>query len=216
MVYPRLVVLPSQVIVMKYKKIILAIGVALLSGQLQAQIYRSSFGFETIMTENWLIVSRDTVRDNPELLNFNATEMQGFDSSLKTKVQEMALSGRFELLYYRKSDNDFNDNINLFVSNPARTDLALALGSLCQNLQAQLQQAYNRVDFTSVHSCEFTNIALVEMLAYAFDGAIIGSRSYGYIFNTRAGTVTMTVTCKLAKCEEVKADAERLFLEIRL
>ena len=168
------------------------------------------------MTNNWIIVSRETVKENQELLNFGAGDMEGFDQSLLSKIKQMAISGQFELLYYRRSDADFNDNINLFISNPANTDLVLALDSLCDNLQAQLRQAYNRTEYTSVHSCEYTSIALVDMLSYSFDGALIGSRSFGYMFNTRAGTVTMTVTCKLAKCDEVRTDAERLFLEIRL
>lgn len=201
---------------MKFQKLLLAIGITLLSSQLEAQVYRSAFGFETVISDNWVIVSRETVQANPELLNVETTEMEGFDRPLKSKVQQMAMSGQFELLYYRKSDADFHDNTSLFISNPAPTDFVLALNALCQNLQPQLQQAYNRSDFTSVHSCEHTNIALVDMLAYAFDGAFIGSRSYGYIFNTQAGTVTMTVTCKLVKCQEVKTDAERFFLEIKM
>ena len=200
----------------KFKILILGLGITLISGSLQAQIYRSDFGFDTVMSENWIIVSRETVRQNPDLLRTDTTEMEGFDDSVISRIRQMASSGQFELLYYRNSDADFNDNINLFVSNPAKTDLMLALDSLCNSLQAQLQQAYNRTENTSVHSCEYTNIALVDVLAYAFDGAIVGSRSFGYMFNTRAGTVTMTVTCKLSRCDEVRADAERLFLEIRL
>ena len=45
---------------------------------------------------------------------------------------------------------------------------------------------------------------------------MVGSRSYGFLFNSNSGTVTLTITCKLAKCREVFADAEALFKNMRI
>lgn len=196
-------------------KFLFTLALALACSHAQAQVFRSAFGFTTEISENWIIVSRETVSSNPDLLNFEASEMKGFDSNLKAQVKQMAMSGRIELLYYKHSDADFNDNINLFVSNPQRTDLALAISPLCNDLQAQLQQAYSRTDFTEVYGCALRRVYSTDTVSYAFDGAVIGSRSYGYLFNSGSGTITLTITCKNSKCDEVRTDAESLFLDMQ-
>ena len=201
---------------MKYRFFLVFAGLVALSGPVEAQIYRSAFGFDAVISDNWVIVSRETVSQNPELLDSESEEMVERDDSLRSSIRQMAESGRYEFLYYRSSDADFHDNVNLFVSNPEPSDLALAEKPLCDGLQSQLQQAFNCTEFTEVYYCQRGDNPLVDMLIYAFDGAVIGTRSYGYVFNTNAGTVTMTLTCKLSKCEVAKADVERLFLEMEL
>ena len=148
-----------------------------------AQPYKSAFGFRTDVTDNWLIVSRETLQDNPDLLNFDTADMRGMDPALVKQIRKMANSGRFELLYYLKSDKDFKDNINLFVSNPSHANLDAVEGQLCGSLQAEIQGAYNRTNHTNIYHCERRRIAAVDMINYSFDGAIIGSRSHGYLFN---------------------------------
>lgn len=201
---------------MKFRFTLLLAGLVAMSGPAEAQIYRSAFGFSTVISDDWIIVSRETVSQNPELLDFERDDLADIDDSLKSEIRQMAESGRVELLYYRNSDADFHDNVNFFVSSPAATDFALAEQSTCNGLQQQIQQAFNRSEFTEVYFCQRGDNPLVDMLIYAFDGAVIGTRSYGYLFNTSAGTVTMTLTCKLSKCEEAKSDIERLFLELEV
>ena len=200
----------------KAKWIALFTGLMLLSGAGQAQVYHSEFGFEAVISEDWVIVSRATVSQNPQLLDFESHGMSGFGESVIDKIRQMAETGRFELLYYRLSDDDFHDNVNLFISSPEPTDLALGLHSLCKDMQVRLQSVFKRTEFTEVYYCQQGENPLIDMLIYAFDGAVIGTRSFGYVFNTEAGTVTMTLTCKVSKCDQLKADAERIFLEMKI
>ena len=127
----------------------------------------------------------------------------------------MVTSGQFELIYYRHNDPDFRDNINVFVSNPQPVNLETAEGQLCANLQDDIRKAYNRSEFTEIYACERKRLYGVDSISYAFDGAVIGSRSYGFLFNSSSGGVTLTITCKLAKCREVVTDAEALFKNMR-
>lgn len=201
---------------MKFRFTLLLAGLVAMSGPAEAQLYSSAFGFSTVISDNWIIVSRETVSQNPEPLDFEREDLADIDDSLKSKIRHLAESGRVEMLYYRHSDADFPDNVSFFVSNPEPTDFALVEQSTCNSLQSQIQQAFNRTEFTEVYFCQRGDNPRVDMLIYAFDGAVIGSRSYGYVFNTSAGTVTMTLTCKLSKCEETKSDIERLFLELEV
>lgn len=179
------------------------------------QTYRSAFGFTTEVSANWLVVSRETLSGNPDMLNFDAAEMQAMDASMVARLRQMVTSGRFELLYYRRNDPDFKDNINLFVSNPQRSDIGAMAGRLCSSLQSDIRNAYQRSEYTEIYGCERKSQFGVDSVSYVFDGAVVGSRSYGYLFNSNSGSVTLTLTCKNSKCQEIVPDAEALFKNMR-
>ncbi len=181
----------------------------------QAQVYQSAFGFTTEISDDWLIVSRETLSNNPDLLNFEAPGMKGMDKSLVSQIKQMAASGKFELLYYANNDPDFKDNINLFISSNTRSNLKTAQAQLCGSLQSEIRNAYNRSEHTEVYGCELARIYDVDTISYAFDGAVIGSRSFGFLFNSNSGSITLTITCKNSKCKEVTTAAQSLFENIR-
>lgn len=191
-------------------------ALVMFAGTAQARMYYSEFGFTTAISDSWIIVSRQSVSENPGLIAPEEDGTAGADDSMLGRIRQMAASGRFEFLYHRHSDDDFPDNVNLFVSNAQPSDLALGLNPLCTGLQSRLQAAFKRTEFTEVYYCQQGDNPFIEMLVYAFDGAVIGTRSFGYVFNTSAGTVTMTLTCKLARCDQARADAEKLFLEMKI
>jgi hypothetical protein len=184
-------------------------------GLAQAQVYQSAFGFTTEISDDWLIVSRESLSNSPDLLNFESAGMQGMDQSILAQIKQMAASGKFELLYYGNNDPDFKDNINLFISNPAKTDLSAVESQFCSNLPADIRNAYNRSEFAQVYGCERALLYAVETISYAFDGAVPGSRSFGFLFNSNSGSITLTITCKNSKCGEVTAAAQELFQNIR-
>lgn len=200
---------------MTTKKTLLLLLFCLLPFSLPAQTYQSAFGFTTDISDDWLIVSREALADDPELLNFDAAETRGWDPSMVSRIREMVSSGRFELLYYQRNDPDFKDNINVFVSSAQQSDLAAVEPQLCANLQQDIRNAYQRSDHTRIYGCERKRLYGVDSISYAFDGAVIGSRSYGFLFNSSQGSVTMTLTCKNSKCAEVFAEAEPLFSNMR-
>lgn len=201
---------------MKPRLTVFFAALVMFAGTAQARMYYSEFGFSTSLSDSWIIVSRQSVSENPDLLAPEDDVAAAADDSMLERIGQMAESGRFEFLYHRHSDDDFPDNVNLFVSNAQPSDLALGLDPLCTGLKSSLQEAFKRTEFTEVYYCQQGENPLIEMLVYAFDGAVIGTRSFGYVFNTSAGTVTMTLTCKLARCDQVKADAEKLFLEMEI
>ncbi len=201
---------------MQMKKLLSLVVCCLLSCSAAAQPYQSAFGFTTELTDNWLIVSREALAKNPDLLNFAAAEMQAMDQSMVSRIRQMVKSGQFELLYYRHNDADFKDNINVFVSSPQPSNLDQTEGPLCANLQNDIRKAYNRTEYTEIHACGRKQLYDIDSISYAFDGAVIGSRSYGFLFNSNSGTVTLTITCKFSKCLEVVRDAEALFKNMRL
>ncbi len=200
---------------MPTKKLVPLLVCCLLSFTAAAQPYQSAFGFTTELSDKWLIVSREALTQNPDLLNFDAAEMLEADQSMVARVRQMVSSGRFELLYYRFNDPDFKDNINVFVSSPKRSNLAQTESPLCARLQNDIRNAYQRTEYTQIYGCERKQLYNIDSISYAFDGQIIGSRSYGFLFNSNSGTVTLTITCKVSKCLEVLTDVEALFKNMR-
>ena len=201
---------------MKLRVVTFFAALVLFTSPVHAQIFRSAFGFSAVISDSWIVISRETLAQNPGLIEYESNDFAGVDESTVAQVRQMTESGRFEFLYHRHSDGDFQDNVNFFLSDPNPSNLALALQPLCDSLQAQLQQAFNRTEFTTVHFCQQGENPFIDMLVYSFDGAVIGTRSFGYVFNTSSGTVTMTLTCKVSKCEQVRPDAEKLFLELTI
>jgi hypothetical protein len=183
---------------------------------LNAQSYKSAFGFTSKISDNWLIVTRETVSKNIDILNFGSKEVEKMDSSLKSRIKKMALSGKMELLYYKNSDVDFYDNINLFIEQQQKSDINKRSKELCAILPQQIKQAYNRKDYTNMYYCKSEKVYGVNTISYSFDGAIYGTRSYGYYFNTKEATITLTITCKNSKCNEVKKDADLIFKKLEL
>ncbi len=195
---------------------ILMVMIFFLTLTANAQDYKSAFGFTSKISDNWLIVTRETLSENIDILNFKTKEIKKMDDSIKSQIKKMALSGKMELLYYKKSDIDFYDNINLFVEQQKTSNLKKRTAELCAIFPQQVKQAYNRNDYTKMHYCKSENIYGVNTISYSFDGALYGTRSYGYYFNTKDSTITLTITCKNSKCGEVKKDADLVFKNLIL
>ena len=195
-------------------RLLLAVSCALCL-PLNAQTFTSSFGFSTEISDNWLIVSKDTLTENPDLLNFNMPEFQKMDKAVIEQVKQLASSGQIELLYYKKAGADFGDNINLYIDPSVQSALKPFSTKLCPSLPTQIKQAFNRENNTQVYFCKYTNIYGKEVIAYAYDGALIGTKSYGYYFKAQNKTINLTVTCTISQCESVKSDAEFIFEKMK-
>ncbi len=181
-----------------------------------AQTFKSAFGFISEISDSWLILTREVVRQNPELFDFDDNEIKKMDSSLKSQIKKMALAGKMELLYYKDSDAYFFDNINLFIERNRISIFSKRVDQIYKDLSAQIKQAWKRSDYSDVRYCKNTRVHGVDTISYSFDGMEYGTSSYGYYFNTKSNTITLTVTCKNNKCNKVITDTELIFKNISL
>ena len=200
----------------KYLKNVFIISILVTPLVSEAQEYKSAFGFATQISDNWAIVTADTISKNPDLLAFDNDEAKQMNASLISQIKKMALSGKIEALYYKKSDGDFYDNVNLFVSRNSKSDLPQRAEEICAIMPGELKRAYGRDDYTKVYYCKYSNIYSIGAINYSFDGGARGTRNYGYYFNTKANTITLTITCKNERCADVKADAELIFKNLKI
>ena len=195
---------------------IILVSIAFIPSVSSAQVFSSAFGFISDISDNWLIVTREVVSQNPEMLNFDTNEIKKINTSLKSQIKKMALAGKMEALYYKDSDVDFLDNINIIIGQKKVSNLLQRTKELCMVLPAQIKQAWKRNDYSDVRYCKYAKVYGVNTISYAFDGLNYGTTSYGYYFNTKKNTITLTITCKNNKCKKVKSDAELIFQDMKI
>ena len=70
-----------------------------------------------------LRVSRERLAQNPDLLDFESAEIETMDPAMISRVRNMVASGQIEFLYYLHNDPGFVNNINVYVSDPRRSNL---------------------------------------------------------------------------------------------
>ena len=181
-----------------------------------AQDFQSAFGFSSKISDNWSIITKESVSKDTEMFEQDIDEFKNVDPALLSKMKTMVLSGKMESMYYKKSDEDFNDNINIFEERNKKSNLAKRSKKLCASFPKIVKQGYNREDYTEVYFCKHIKIHDVDTISYSFDGIIYGTKIHGYYFNTKNNTINLTITCKNEKCNEVKNDAELIFKNFHL
>ncbi len=179
------------------------------------QTFKSAFGFTSDTSGNWIIVTNKILVNNPNILNFNAEETNNISSSFKKQLKNMALTGKVEILYHKNNNTGTYDNINIFIDQNKPSDINAKAKWLCSILPQQIKQGYKRSDYTKVHFCENKKIYNIDAVSYLVDGPIYGTKAYGYYFNTKNNTITLTLLCKNKTCSKVKKDAELIFKHMK-
>lgn len=177
------------------KKILLAIFILIfIHATSYADYYQSSFGFTSQLSKNWLVLTKEQVKKNPELFNFDNKALRGINKSMLAQVKNNILSGRTEIMYSTKSTGGFGDNINVMV-----TMGKVVNKSQVNQLCSQMPQAFKRMFGKSIkfYECGLRKIGNMKVLYMNFDGVMPGTRSAQYQFQTEPGKLVIaTLTCK--------------------
>ena len=170
--------------------------------------YNSSFGFKASnIPKNWVVVTKESTHKNFKNTNFNI--LKTFDKKALNTAKKLINSGEIESLYYKKYNEKFNNII--FVSAENRTvPLLLKKSFLCNGFESDLQKAFNRKD-VKLYSCKIQNIYGKKILTYVHDGALIGTKSMGYIFNTDKRMIRFILTCDNKYCPIIQKETELIF-----
>lgn len=156
--------------------------------------YRSSFGFTSELSGEWLILTRDEVMNNPNLINFDNKALQHIDPGLLKNVKRNILSGRTEILYAKNIKSGFGDNINVMVS---RGNLISEEqeANLCRQMPIAFKKMFKRT--IMFYDCGLKKVAAMRVLYLNFEGVIPGTRSAQYQFQISPGKLAVaTLTCK--------------------
>ena len=103
--------------------------------------YQSSFGFTVDIPEHWLVLTRQELKENPDLFDFDKNDFGNLDKNLLKNVVSEIKSGQMEVYFNQKtSDSNFSDNINVMKQIGKIPENNTQLREVCNLLPDQLSQ----------------------------------------------------------------------------
>lgn len=181
-----------------------------------AKEYQSSFGFTLNIPEHWLVLTRQELRDNPDLFDFDKKQFGNVDKNVLKDVISRIESGRVEIYFNQEtSDNSFSDNINVVKTIGRIPENDGERSEVCSLLSGQLSSAFGRK--IKVHQCRLKKVNQLDSLFLEFDGVVEGTRSIQYqIQKSSSISIVITATCKNTTLERIRNEFEGIIYSIRM
>jgi hypothetical protein len=80
----------------------------------KAKTYESSFGFSVDIPSHWLVLTRQEIKDNPDLFDFSNESFDNMNKDVLKVIMQKVQSGGVEIWFNTlTSDIQFADNINI-------------------------------------------------------------------------------------------------------
>ncbi len=178
--------------------------------------YQSSFGFTVDIPTHWLVLTRQELKENPDLFDFDKKEFGSIDKNLLKNVVSGIKSGRIEFFFNQKtSDSSFSDNINVAKQIGKIPENDTQLREICDALPGQLSAYFGRK--IACYQCKLKDINGLKSLFLEFDGVIEGTRSMQYqIQKSPSVMIIFTATCKNSVLDTIREEFERIILSIKM
>lgn len=167
-------------------------SVAFLMGVLPAGggVFTSTFGFQADAPKGWLVLSREEIKNNPDLFDGVFDRLSLKDPAVVKQVKDEIQAGRIEYLFAPKAVG-FRDNVTFRkVVSPTPTN-APDLKTFCDELSGAVSKATGRA--TKVYSCRFEGVPAGKAAVVEFDGISQGTRSIQYEIPS-SPSVTLSIT----------------------
>ncbi len=182
---------------------------------LSAETYYSSFGFTINIPTHWLIMSKQEIKDNPDLFDFESGNFKNMDKAMLNQIKNMLSSGKFEVYYNQNTSNtSFDDNINVF-KQIGRLPTASESNEACRSAPRELSSAFGK--HTKVYDCGSRNVSGLNAFYLEFDGAVDGTRSIQYqIQKSPSVTIIFTATCSNQSLSIIRKELEDIVSSIKM
>ena len=181
-----------------------------------AKEYQSSFGFTVNIPEHWLVLTRQELRDNPDVFDFDKKQFGEVEKNLMRDVISRIESGRVEIYYNQEtSDSVFSDNINVVKTIGRIPENEGERHDICSLLPGQLSSVFGRE--IKVHQCKLKKVNQLDSLFLEFDGVVEGTRSIQYqIQKSSSISIVITATCKNSTLETMRNEFENIIHSIKM
>lgn len=198
------------------KRIVVSVGVLLLcTGAAFAKEYQSSFGFAASIQDDWVVLTRQAVRENPALLDVSGSQLASITPERLKDLMARIEKGSLEMMFSRTtSDAVFADNINVLVRSgqiPVSPD---KLAKACEAFSAKLGKSAGRA--LAVAQCETRDPGGFKAVYLEYEGIVPGTVTMQYqIQRPNNELLQVTATCKQASLEKVRAAFDEFVRSIR-
>ena len=178
--------------------------------------YQSSFGFTVDIPEHWLVLTRQELKENPDLFDSDKKEFGNLDKNLLKNVVSKIKSGQVEIYFNQKtSDSNFADNINVAKQIGKIPGNNTQLREVCNLLPEQLSSYFGRR--IKLYQCILKDVKGLKSLFVEFDGVIEGTRNIQYqIQKSPSVQIIITATCKNTVLNTIRKEFDRIILSIRM
>lgn len=181
-----------------------------------AETYNSPFGFSIDIPSHWLIMSKQEIKDNPDLFNFEAKEFKKVNKAMFEQVKKQVLSGNIEFYFNQNtSDYVFSDNINVYKRVGRLPRTVAEMDKICKQLPNQLSKLFGKP--VTVYECGFRKVAGTNAYYADFDGVGNGTRSIQYqVPKSSSVTIVLTATFKNQSLGIIRKEFEDMMASFKL
>ena len=198
----------------RYTLVVLLIFIAITP--VYGKEYKSSFGFTVDIPEHWLVLTKEELKENPDLFDFDKKRFGNVDKNLLKNIDSQIKSGQVEFYFNQKtSDSSFADNINVIKDIGKIPENNTQLRELCNLVPKQLSSYFGRK--IRVYECKLVDINNLKSLFLEFDGVTEGTRSIQYqIQKSPSVKIIITATCKNSVLDTIRKEFNRIVLSIKM
>jgi hypothetical protein len=181
-----------------------------------AKEYRSSFGFTVDLPSHWLVLTKQEVKDNPDLFDFSREAPPNVNKNLLEHIRGQVESGRIEYYLNQKtSDLEFADNIVVTKAPGEIPRSRPGASELCDGLLAQVSRLLGRK--INLYACEFRKVGGLNALYADFDGVVEGTRSLQYQIQKSPGVVIrITATLRNSNVESIRTEFKEIVSSMKM
>jgi hypothetical protein len=178
------------------------------SAAAQARDVTSSLGYKATVPDKWIVLTREEIRDNPDLLDLDKAQ-GSMPKGLLDQVKPMIQSGKVDIFFRPGDSSEFADNVNIMKQmGKLPTDRAGA-DQVCQAVKQELATAVGRA--LPFHTCELRRPGNRNALYMDFDGVVQGTRSLQYQVQRSDNVLyVITATAKNGSVAAMRPEFDRM------
>jgi hypothetical protein len=198
----------------RYTLVVLLIFIAITP--VYGKEYKSSFGFTVDIPEHWLVLTKEELKENPDLFDFDKKRFVNLDKDLLKSIDSKVKSGQVEFYFNQKtSDSSFADNINVIKQIGKIPENNTQLREVCNPAPKQFSSFFGRE--IKVYQCKLVDINDLKSLFLEYDGALEGTRTIQYLIQKSPGVqIMITATCKNSVLDTIRKEFNRIVLSIKM
>jgi hypothetical protein len=181
----------------------------------RATDYRSSFGFTLSIPDDWLVLTKQAIKDNPAFTDAQDAKVGRINPELLKDLKAKVESGSIEMFFDRTtSDVTFADNINVMLRRGQIPGAPDKVRQVCETYPARLAKYAGRN--LAVMRCETRDLGPTESMYLEYEGVVTGTVTMQYqIPRPNNELLLVTATCKQARVEKIRAEFEAIVRSIR-
>lgn len=178
-----------------------------------AKTINSAFGFSLDIPDNWIPLTGEEIKSNPDLFDF--TDVKGMSKDLLNQVVPLIKAGRVEIYFRPDGSTEFMDNVNALKQVGTVPAQGKPTNDVCRSLPGELSKIFKKA--TKVYKCEHLNLNGYNMMYLDFDGVYPGTRSLQYQIQKSPNVMLiMTATVKRKNLDAMSTEFDNMVRSLRM